>query len=244
LKTTVAFVILVLWSAASFAADVDYSKLSNEKLVDALVSVDCEAPGLDGSGVYDAFIAEDSRPVFRGGVLGVPPPCIPPQMRELVRHGANALPVLLRHIDDARPTKLIVGGAFGDGIPYMFEEYGDSYDPRLPAEHIPDEPRTDESEKYTFAGKYVVKVGDVCFALIGQIVNRNLIAVRYQPTAGLIVNSPIERPSLAANVRADWSGVDRAGLESSLLLDLQTAKASYKIQPALTRLRFYFPGRL
>jgi len=41
---------------------------------------------------------------------------------------------------------------------------------------------------------YTVKVGDVCYAIIGQIVNRSLMAVRYQPSAGLVINSPIEMP--------------------------------------------------
>jgi hypothetical protein len=59
----------------------------------------------------------------------------------------------------------------------------------------------------SFDGRYTVKVGDVCYVLIGQIVNRQLVAVRYQPTAGLIVNSPIEVPPLAEKVKNDWGAL-------------------------------------
>jgi hypothetical protein len=99
-----------------------------------------------------------------------------------------------------------------------------------------------------------VKVGDVCFVLIGQIVNRLLNAVRYQPTAIMMVNSPTESPELAKWVRADWGGIDDEGVKNSLLGDLHTTKledvsdAETESQllerihsGALVRLRFYFP---
>ena len=54
-----------------------------------------------------------------------------------------------------------------------------------------------------FSGTYTVKVADVCYTLIGQIVNRHLLAVRYQSSGGPIVNSPLEAPSLAEKVRKD-----------------------------------------
>jgi hypothetical protein len=87
-------------------------------------------------------------------------------------------------------------------------------------------------------GDYQVKIGDVCFALIGQIVNRWLNAVRYQPTGGQIVNSPIVRPWLAEQVRSDWAGLDAKDHEASLRADLRT---SHSPEDALVRLRFYYP---
>jgi hypothetical protein len=102
-----------------------------------------------------------------------------------------------------------------------------------------------------FKGGYTVKVGDICYVLIGQIVNRQLVVVRYQPTAGLIVNSPIEAPGLAEKVRGDWGNANAEVLKASLLEDIHGTNRPegmnalrYKqrfVTPALKRLRFYFP---
>ena len=96
-----------------------------------------------------------------------------------------------------------------------------------------------------------MKVGDVCYVLIGQIVNRRLLAVRYQPSAGLVVNSPIEAPVLVERVRNDWGNADVEVLRESLLEDIHATNhpkritpAEYTrrfVNPALQRLRFYFP---
>jgi hypothetical protein len=85
-----------------------------------------------------------------------------------------------------------------------------------------------------------VRVGDVCFVLIGQIVSRRLQAVRYQPTAGLVVNSPLEAASLIKRIRNDWGGLDRHGHEQALLADLRSANR-FVVADSLTRLRFYYP---
>ena len=118
-----------------------------------------------------------------------------------------------------------------------------------------------------FAGRdfrtpYTIRIGDVCFTLIGQIVNRALVAARYQPTGFVMVNSPVETPSLAERVARDWAGTGADALKASLLADLhakphgpppQGPKSegdaqdeaamlrSYVYPGALRRLRFYFP---
>ena len=96
-----------------------------------------------------------------------------------------------------------------------------------------------------------MKVGDVCYVLIGQIVNRRLLAVRYQPSAGLVVNSPIESPVLVERVRNDWGQADAEVLKAALLDDIhgtnrpkRVSRAEYIdrfVDPALERLRLYFP---
>jgi hypothetical protein len=92
-----------------------------------------------------------------------------------------------------------------------------------------------------FYRPYIIKVGDICEVLIGQIVNRNLNAARYQPTAIVYVNSPIESNSLAERIRSDWSGLDAKAHEASLLLDLKNESAFVVYRSALSRLRFYYP---
>jgi len=177
-------------------------------------------------------------------------------MSELVRRGPLALPDLIKHLDDRRPTKLEVGNqpsGMQVGVDvFMFMYFSDEYDSRVP--NLMRGPSSMEKE---FSGRYTVKVADVCFVLIGQIVNRSLLAVRYQPSGGLVVNSPIEAPVLAEKVRKDWGDADAGILRQSLLEDIhatnrpkQITRAGYTgrfANFALERLRFYFPdayGRL
>src|SRR6266446_5322149 len=115
------------------------------------------------------------------------------QRSELVRRGPVALLELIKHLDDKRTTKLEVGnnpsGSQVGVDAFMFMYFSDEYDSRVP--HLIRGPSPMEKD---FSGRYTVKVADVCFVLIGQIVNRSLLAVRYQPSGGLVVNSPIEAP--------------------------------------------------
>ncbi len=165
-------------------------------------------------------------------------------MSELVRRGPVALPELLKHLDDRRPTKLEVGNddsarsSHQVGVDFFaFSFFSDEYDPRLPHRRGP---RPMEKD---FRGGYTVKVGDVCYVLIGQIVNRRLLAVRYQASGGLVVNSPVEAPVLVEKVRNDW-GSGEAVVRASLLSDVHAANHPGEISrvyPALERLRLYFP---
>ncbi len=118
----------------------------------------------------------------------------------------------------------------------MFEYFSDEYDPKTRAHRG----RRVGLEK-NFDGKYTVRVGDVCYALIGQIVNRYLLAIRYQPTAGLVVNSPIEAPVLIKEVKRDWGDIDANEHMASLLADARAGKDLWGYGPALRRLRFYYP---
>jgi hypothetical protein len=168
-------------------------------------------------------------------------------MRELVRRGPLALPELIKHLDDKRPTKLEVGGA-----PHVFsgKVFGYEYDPRV----RDPQPTVLGFFRWTqkgFVSTYTLRVGDVCYALIGQIVNRHLSAVRLQPTGFLVVNSPIEAPVLTENVKSDWGSGDAETVKASLLADIHGA--SFRIgvnqevyietvaNPALRRLKLYFP---
>lgn len=83
-------------------------------------------------------------------------------------------------------------------------------------------------------------MGDVCYALIGQIVNRNLLPIRYQPSAGL-VNSPIEAPVLIEEVKQNWADIDAKEHMASLLADARAGNDLWEYEPALRRLRFYYP---
>ncbi|HEY7403515.1 MAG TPA: hypothetical protein VIB39_08340 [Candidatus Angelobacter sp.] len=241
-------------SAPSKSADhPDYSKMPVSQLIDELMQIDGQTPGVNSAAVYDGFIGGDKPSSFTMGVLGVAPPIVPPQMHELVRRGPLALPELIKHLDDKRPTRLEVGNKLPRsehpqvGVDFfMFSYFSDEYDPRLRDFEAKSRP---EPMQKNFTGRYTVKVADVCFMLIGQIVSRHFVAVRYQPSAGLVVNSPIEAPALAEKIRSDWGNADAEAVKASLLRDIRSVdpandKSVYVLfvaNAAMERLRLYFP---
>lgn len=216
----------------------DLSSRPTEALIDDLTALDANTPGIDDAGMYDAFLAEDAEPHFEAGLLPLHPPSVHPAARELVRRGAAALPALIAHLGDRRPTQLSAGRDMQPLETVGGQFFADEYDPRDPGARGDDCTLNDTCRG--FDHPYRVKVGDVCEVLIGQIVNRPLYAVRYQPTAIVYVNSPIEQPSLVGRIAKDWGGLDSAGLEAALLEDLRIHPKRF-VDGALRRLRFYYP---
>jgi hypothetical protein len=245
---------LSAFGVPSFASD--YSQKSVTELIDELTQINSQSPGINSAAIYEGFIADDSAGTFQVGVLGVAPPKVPPQMSELVRRGPAALPELIKHLDDKRPTQLEVGNKPSGrqvGVDaFMFMFFSDEYDPRVPHWWGEEERKNGRRPmERSFNGRYTVKVADICYVLIGQIVNRRLLAVRYQPSGGLVVNSPVEAPVLIEKVRNDWGQADAEILKASLLEDIHARNHPKDISrdvytdrflyPALARLRVYFP---
>ena len=246
-----------LLASASPVRASDKAPKTAAELIDELTQIDEQSLGINSSAIYYGFLADTSTGSFQGGVLGIAPHDASPVLRELVRLGPAALPELLKHLDDKRPTKLTVGNSGRAdarvGLDFFaFSYFSDEYDPRI-FHSWTDEERKNapQSMMKNFHGRYTVKVGDICYVLVGQIVNRRLLAVRYQPSAGLVVNSPIEAPVLAEKTRKDWENTNADALRASLLDDLHgIAKVKpdeliyYNLEiafPAFARLRYYFP---
>jgi hypothetical protein len=174
-------------------------------------------------------------------------------LKELVALGPDALPFLLDALDDRTPTRIVIkhGGFLG----MMSHAAEMRMNPANPTEATAyraraGKPPREESEH---VDSYTVKVGDVCFVAIGQIVGRGYQAVRYQPTACVVLNCPSHDPKLCALVRGIWKSKDaRAKLFASLLADFCTEAAAggdsseayagsdYRCGAAL-RLLYYFP---
>jgi hypothetical protein len=232
-----------------------------DQLIDELVQIDCPMPGVSDMGTFGGFLPEEGSMepsatvlIEQHGQLRYPAPCQNASVQKIMHFGPTALPALIRHLDDKRPTKLVVGK---DDARETFggQYFADEYDARhrtWPLVQCRADPFCEKTR--SFDGRYTVKVADICFMLIGQIVSRDLIAVRYQPTAIVMVNSPIETPALADRVKADWAGIGKEGLKNSLLADLRSAKLEHAPDAeteayvlvrihsdALHRLRYYFP---
>jgi hypothetical protein len=227
----------LIFGTAIPGASQELSSVPTETLINRLANLDTKMPGIDDTATWDFFAAEESEAQFLTGLIPNSPPPVPPHVREIVRRGALALPELLKHLTDARPTKIRVGNSESESETVGGQFFGNEYYPRDRTMKVP----SCDAACPSFEGQYVVKIGDVCQVLIGQIVNRRLHAVRYQPTLIVFVNSPIETPTLAEWIRKDWSRVNERALMDSLLADLRAAEDVYDSAPALRRLRFYFP---
>ncbi len=152
-------------------------------------------------------------------------------VREVVRRGTASLPELLRHVDDRKPTKV--------SIPRLDRYLGSNwYPPRFtfdPTRHPADISATEMGGTPSGA-VYALTVGDVCYFVIGQIVNRDLRVVHWRKI--VVITSPTMMPALAAAVRADWRGVTPGDHLRSLSLD---ARRSDTPASAVERLLFYYP---
>jgi hypothetical protein len=224
-----------------------------KELIAGLASLDKPDFGLSATMNGEAFAAlpgQNRAAVFRLTDHGIQPS---EGLKALVALGPDALPFLLDALDDKTPTKITIqpDGRFG-GMWHAAELH---LNPVNPAESTVSAARVRKSrEEEEFVKSYTVKVGDVCFVAIGQIVGRRYQAVRYQPTACIVVNSPVHDAKLCAQVRAIWKSENsREKLFASLLADYATegvfngksldgwsSGSSYQCSSAL-RLLFYFP---
>jgi hypothetical protein len=166
-------------------------------------------------------------------------PVVSPVLRELVRRGVRALPDLFRHLSDPRASKrVVVNKGFGSNW------HSDESHPRFPdSNRQPPGVNGDRDlhKRHNHIDKYTLRVGDLCYVAIGQIVNRSLLTVRYQPTACWVVNSPVETPALAQAAKADWDGLTAQQHEQSLYQDALSLSYPWAAPQALSRLLYYYP---
>lgn len=216
------------------------------ELIDKLADVKDADVGYSESASGSVFL-----PLDRDSELDVlnfsPKPLVSsPAMREIVKRGAAAVPDLLNHLDDRRPTKLeAVRGQSG----LEFSNRCDT-NPRVTVPALPDaadDEAVDADMPLTPSGKdetYTLTVGDLCFVALGQIVNRNFDAVRYVPPGVALVTSPTRSPALRAEVRRQWGGLTPASHRAALAADCQTPDAEDRLIGACKRLAYYHPDAL
>ena len=214
------------------------AQLSDEQLISELTKLSTQGTGYHASAWSGQFLALDEEPVFHGGIIGAPKPQPSPVMREIVRRGVSIVPELLESIADPRETGLIVEHKGGFGGMWHGKEYDPRYsDPRRRPAGIDRGLGTGEH-----MGRYTIRVGDLCFVALGQIVNRGLSCVRYQPTACVVINSPVKSPVLAKAARQDWSGLTAKAHQESLTTDALSYWGNLWAAEPIKRLCFYYPA--
>jgi ankyrin repeat protein len=220
---------------------------ATERLIDALAEVKQSDYGYSPRYSGNTFLPLYREGRFGGGLLGGPAPVRSEVLVALVRRGVRAVPHLLAHLDDARPTGIVVSHENSIGGMHLSEAA--DRNPRIqePARvrGKPAAPFEPFGRTRSLRGsKYTVTVGDLCSVALGQIVNRQFSAVRYQQTAIIIVSSPTRSPTLRQQLRADWSGLTEQRHAASLLNDFLKPDHGERWVGAAERLAYYYPHYL
>ena len=198
--------------------DKEQRKQEIENLIDSLADLDAQTPGIRWT---------FKLPEYSAGNI----PKHVQSMNKLVEMGEEAIPQLLDRMSDNTPTKLSTNYNKPDSFvswSHSNEYLGRHYDAEKPNK---DEPILEP---------YQLKIGDVCFVLIGRIVNRPYNAV-YGETGSMVVNSPVHTPELKQLAVADWQDIDEAKLITTLLKDLKSENP-FRQESAIVRLNYYFPN--
>ncbi len=176
-------------------------------------------------------------------------------LKDLVELGPDALPFLLDALGDATPTKYTVTHHGGFGAMWLANELWANPGNAAEVKALtPPKGDAKAAQNETHIQSYTVKVGDACLVAVGQITGRGYQAVRYQPSACVVVNSPTADAVLREQVRRAWAAGDPARkLLDSLLLDYATegvfqgpsldswGLGSHLQIEAAMRLLFYYP---
>jgi hypothetical protein len=173
----------------------------------------------------------------------------------LVELGPEALPFLLEALDDKTPTQLTLGAGLFLYARDLEGNYLNAVERRVLSKAREEDEATGTPDEW-IVGSGTVKVGDLCFVVIGQIVGRPYNCV--DNTFGFLPGtffSPVEVKLLRDRVREIWKSDDPTKrVLDSLLLDYATEAVTskgeshdigglackYQIEAAV-RLLYYFP---
>ncbi|MEO2090475.1 MAG: ankyrin repeat domain-containing protein, partial [Gemmataceae bacterium] len=200
-------------------------------LIDQLPDVDRQDTGYSGGDSGTAFLPlnrTEGGPVLlspRQGTFGPSD-----AMRSLVKLGVKAVPALLDHLSDDRKTKIELSHPGGFGGMFIEQDKGEKAE-----EEIKGELGTGK--------KYTVRVGDLCYVALGQIVNRDYTAVRYIPTAIVGVTCVPKFRKLREELVREWGGLTADRHRDSLVKDLDTDRDDIRTG-APVRLGYYYPDAL
>lgn len=205
-------------------------------LINQLERLDTQDTGYSGSTSGSSFLPLGRRTTSVVLLSSSAPSGVSDAMLSLVKLGAKAAPALLDHLDNDRKTKIVIqnfGGFFG-----ISQDKG---------EKAEDEEVKGKGESPFGARKqYTLRVGDLCYVALGQIVNRNYTAVHYIPSGNVAITSVPHSKNLRADLKKQWGRLTEEKHLESLVKDLNTKKPKEGDDDgarvgASLRLAYYFP---
>jgi tetratricopeptide (TPR) repeat protein len=208
----------------------------DDALVDKLAEI--SQPGIGYSTLVSGseFVLYPDSTNIPTGVIGAREPYRSSILEAVVRRGADIVPTLIKHLDDARPTKIPpVHGISAT----MYGEYYDNNDRVHPRTWTP--PKRKEGDEIEFADPHQLTVGDLCFVALGQIVNREFHASRYVPSGNLVICSPTHSRDMCKAIQADFANFTREKHLQMLVDDFENPDDAQRLINAYYRLSFYYP---
>jgi ankyrin repeat protein len=192
------------------------------------------------SGSKFSALEEEGQPGAM--LLGQEGPAPSAPLRDLVKKGSAAIPYLIAHLDDAGKTQMTVKHDMGMGGMFFADEYDTNRRTRKAAPEGVN--RGIGFERGPTPKEHALTVGDLCFVALGQIVNRSFNAVRYQPTACIMINSPTYSQKLLKTIKDEWGTLTPEQHRQSLIRDFVEPDHEYRRQGACLRLGYYYPEAL
>lgn len=166
--------LIALWLCLTSSCFADESKKPGdpvEKLIDQLEYVSVQEVGYSGGNSGSTFLPLQRNDFSANGNTLNDPKGSSRALISLVKLGVKAVPSLLKHLDDDRKTKIVLKNRYG-GMFAISQDAGEKADEEGMESHSP----------FRMPKQYTVRVGDLCYVALGQIVNRDYSMVRYIPT--------------------------------------------------------------
>lgn len=232
--TVILFILLRALVMVPFVATSAVKDSDTVKLIDQLTSVKQEGYGYGSDFGGVEFLPIEGTAALSSMVLREHNAAPSKALREIVAQGIRAVPDLVKHLDDSRPTKIppiqgMIWMKFSESLDHNRRVSPRATDKTLPSDSGK-EPRS-----------YQITVGDLVFVALGQIVNRGYEAAYYQPTAGVVITSPVRSPALRKRLVEEWSGLSIQKHQASLIQDLTKPDYDERRIDAYRRLAYYYP---
>lgn len=203
-------------------------------LIDQLEKLDTQDTGYSGSVSGSSFLPLGYSNASVVLLSPTPPSGKSDAMLSLVKLGSKAVPALLDHLGDDRKTKIVIknlGGFFG-----ISQDKGEKAEDEGPKGNSP----------FGASKQYTLRVGDLCYVALGQIVNRNYTAVQYIPSGNVSITSVPHSRKLRAELKRQWGKLTEKKHIDSLVKDLNSKKPNgdndgrARVGASL-RLAYYYP---
>ncbi len=249
--------------AAAKLVPVDLKKLTVQELIERLKSEpefwwDIEWRNSPKEVIGDPFLGLETDPAEALVQSEERKPGMTRVVGELVRRGTDSLPGLLAHLEDARLSKQFVwieetkAGIVRHELEpprtpatFRLEDFFRQFVPgdwtRLSYVEKIKKPAMGE-QGATEGWRYTMRVGDLCYVAIGQIVNRPLHPIFRFQGEHLVMTSPAILKGIAESCREKWGRLATPEKhKESLINDGFTMQSATAPLFGLSRLYFYYP---
>ncbi len=206
-------------------------------LIDELQKLDAQDTGYSESVSGSSFLPLGHRSASVLLLSPTTPSRESDVMLSLAKLGSKAVPALLDHLDDNRRTKIVIRINLSGFLGIEQDE----------GEKAEDANEDRKRNPFATTAQYSLRVGDLCYVALGQIVNRNYTAVQYIPSGMISITSVPHSKKLRADLKRQWGNFTSEKHLASLTKDLNSRRGegeddddSARVGASL-RLAYYFP---